>query len=176
MLSLHHSTYGFKQFRIRHRNQTFPNQIKCFHTASLQSGPNSGPNPNSEEQAMEVPFRAVFTADLPESWQKTPDPEIQQARARMMGIPLEHMVRRIVFCVPEHPLFIEYEKFLQTVVVPQDQDIVSCVIQNRETWRTQSKPNAFKKLMTSMKETGAPDFDSLGCAEYRNPLPSFTQQ
>jgi hypothetical protein len=125
---------------------------------------------------MEVPFRAVFTADLPESWRKTPDPVIQQARARMMGIPPEQMVRRIVFCVPEHPLFIEYEKFLQTVVVPQDQDIVSCVIQNSETWKTQSKPYAFKKLMTSMKETGAPDFNSLGCAEYRNPLPSFSQQ
>ncbi len=75
-------------------------------------------HPNSKEQAMEVPFRAVFTADLPESWRKAPDPEIQRARARMMGIPPEQMVRRIVFCVPEHPLFIEYEKFLQSVAVP----------------------------------------------------------
>ena len=128
------------------------------------------------KKAMEAPFRAVFLTDLPDAWQKTPEPEIQLARAKMLGIPPEQMVRRIVFCVPEHPIFIEYEKFLQSVIVPQNQEIVSCVIQNAETWKAQSKPKAFKNLMTSMRETGAPDFNSLGCAEYKNPLPTVTPQ
>ena len=141
-----------------------------------QSGSKISAHQASHNGTMEAPFRAVFTADLPDSWRKTPEPDVQRARARMLGIPPEQMVRRIVFCVPEHPIFIEYEKFLQSVQVPPDQEIVSCVIQNAETWRTQSKPHAFKHLMTSMKETGAPDFNSLGCAEYRNPLPTIRPQ
>ncbi len=123
---------------------------------------------------MSAPFRPVFMSDLPSSWQTTPDAEQLRARAIELGISPENMTRRIVFYVPEHPIFFQYERFLHSLDQSLQQNILNCVIQNADVGAQQSKPGARKRLMKAMDDNGAPNFECLACAEYQTPLQSRT--
>ena len=119
---------------------------------------------------MAIPFRAVHFNDLPPEWQAQPSAASLTAAARQISTTPDRVRKRVVFVVPETPNFMEYEKFLQEYEKTTGRkDVINCMIQNIDTWRSQAQPMAFKNLKDSMKMTGAPSWEHLGCAYFLDP-------
>ncbi len=128
------------------------------------------PSAHNTSKGMSAIFRPITLMDLPASWQTPPDPEQISSRAASLGISPQNMTRRIVFIVPEHPVFFQYERFLQSLERDSERTIINCVIQNSEVWAQQSRPGARKRFMEAMKTNGAPSFEFLATAEYKTPI------
>ena len=119
---------------------------------------------------MAIPFRAIHFTDLPLDWQAQPSSASLRMTARQIGTTPEKVRKRIVFVVPETPLFLEYELFLHEYEKSTGiKDVINCMIQNADTWRSQAQPMAFRKLMDAMTKTGAPPWEQLGCAYFQVP-------
>ena len=130
---------------------------------------------HNASEGMSASFRPIMLTDLPAAWQTPPDPEQIRSRAASLGISPQNMTRKIVFSVPEHPVFLQYERFLQSVERDSQKTIINCVIQNSETWAQQSRPGARKRLMDAMNLNGAPSFEFLAIAEYKTPTATISE-
>jgi hypothetical protein len=102
-------------------------------------------------------FRMVTLAELPREWQGRSSADALADVARRLG--LASVEEHTVFLLPELPWVLDYVRF--TYSQPSTGH-VGVVVQNRDTWSSQSTPGALARLRRSLSQNGAPGLENLG--------------